>query len=85
MAWELCSDTAAEKWTPMNMQQSTVLGRTLGQSNASSSQGAAGESADVPRFPSAKILGAAGEAIIEHDGYLYRLRRTSRGGLVLTK
>lgn len=71
----------------MNLQQSTVLGLTLGQ--ATSSQGAgsapASDSADVPRFPSSKILGAAGEAVIEHDGHLYRLRRTSRGGLVLTK
>jgi hemin uptake protein HemP len=71
----------------MNMQQSTVPGRTLGQ--ASSGQGSghttAADSADVPRFPSSKILGAAGEAVIEHDGHLYRLRRTSRGGLVLTK
>jgi hemin uptake protein HemP len=41
--------------------------------------------ADIPRFPSSKILGANGEAEIEHDGHLYRLRRTSRGGLVLTK
>jgi hemin uptake protein HemP len=81
----------------MNIQQSTVHGRTLGQSNSSganssganSSQGAssapASDSADVPRFPSSRILGAAGEAVIEHDGHLYRLRRTSRGGLVLTK
>jgi hemin uptake protein HemP len=77
---------------PMNIQQSTALGRTLGQSNSSlpnSGPGAASasgsNSADVPRFPSSKILGAAGEALIEHDGHLYRLRRTSRGGLVLTK
>ena len=71
----------------MNIQQSTVRGQTLGQAN--SSQGAAStsgsDSADVARFPSSKILGAAGEAVIEHDGHLYRLRRTSRGGLVLTK
>jgi hemin uptake protein HemP len=32
-----------------------------------------------------RLLGAAGEAVIEHEGNLYRLRRTSRGGLVLTK
>lgn len=79
----------------MNIQQSTVPGRILGpnSSQANSSQGnssqaagsAAGSDSDVPRFPSSKILGAAGEAVIEHDGHLYRLRRTSRGGLVLTK
>lgn len=39
----------------------------------------------VQRVQSSTILGAAGEAEIEHDGHLYRLRRTSRGGLVLTK
>lgn len=71
----------------MDIQQSTVHGRTLGQASSSQRAGSApaGESADVPRFPSSKILGAAGEAVIEHDGHLYRLRRTSRGGLVLTK
>ncbi len=74
----------------MNIQQSTVPGRILGpnssQANSSQAAGsAAGSDSDVPRFPSSKILGAAGEAVIEHDGHLYRLRRTSRGGLVLTK
>ena len=71
----------------MNIQQSTATGRILGQSNSSEAAGsaAASGSADVPRFPSSKILGSAGEAVIEHDGHLYRLRRTSRGGLVLTK
>jgi len=40
---------------------------------------------EVPQLSSKRLLGAAGEAVIEHDGHLYRLRRTSRGGLVLTK
>ena len=39
----------------------------------------------VPHVSSTRLLGAAGEAVIEHEGNLYRLRRTSRGGLVLTK
>ncbi len=39
----------------------------------------------VPHLESARLLGAGGEAVIEHEGNLYRLRRTSRGGLVLTK
>lgn len=43
------------------------------------------ESALVPHLSSTRLLGAAGEAVIEHEGNLYRLRRTSRGGLVLTK
>ena len=71
----------------MNIQQSTAPGRNLGQAGSSQGVGhtAGADSADVPRFPSSKILGTAGEAVIEHDGHLYRLRRTSRGGLVLTK
>lgn len=43
------------------------------------------EPALVPHLLSSRILGAAGEAVIEHEGNHYRLRRTSRGGLVLTK
>lgn len=43
------------------------------------------DSATVPHLSSTRLLGAAGEAVIEHEGNLYRLRRTSRGGLVLTK
>ena len=39
----------------------------------------------IPRLSSARLLGPEGEAVIEHDGQVYRLRRTSRGGLVLTK
>jgi hemin uptake protein HemP len=46
---------------------------------------AASDSATVPHLSSTRLLGAAGEAVIEHEGNLYRLRRTSRGGLVLTK
>ncbi|HKP25074.1 MAG TPA: hemin uptake protein HemP [Dongiaceae bacterium] len=41
--------------------------------------------ASVPHLSSVRLLGAAGEAVIEHEGHFYRLRRTSRGGLVLTK
>jgi hemin uptake protein HemP len=46
---------------------------------------AAPDTASVPHLSSVRLLGAAGEAVIEHEGNLYRLRRTSRGGLVLTK
>ena len=45
----------------------------------------ASDSATVPHLSSTRLLGAAGEAVIEHEGNFYRLRRTSRGGLVLTK
>ena len=47
--------------------------------------GVAPESALVPHLLSSRLLGEAGEAVIEHEGNYYRLRRTSRGGLVLTK
>jgi len=39
----------------------------------------------IPTLSSAHLLGSAGEAVIEHGGQFYRLRRTDRGGLVLTK
>ena len=45
----------------------------------------ASDAVTVPHLSSTRLLGAAGEAVIEHEGNLYRLRRTSRGGLVLTK
>jgi hemin uptake protein HemP len=45
----------------------------------------ASDAGAVPHLSSTRLLGAAGEAVIEHEGNLYRLRRTSRGGLVLTK
>jgi hemin uptake protein HemP len=71
----------------MNIQQSTAHGRAAGQpsSGQDAEHASRGQPADVPHLASSKILGAGGEAVIEHDGHLYRLRRTSRGGLVLTK
>ena len=39
----------------------------------------------IPQLSSAHLLGPGGEAVIEHGGQFYRLRRTDRGGLVLTK
>ena len=50
-----------------------------------STAASASEGASVRHLSSKRLLGEAGEAVIEHDGHLYRLRRTSRGGLVLTK
>jgi hemin uptake protein HemP len=66
----------------MNIPHATPPSRTAASSD---SRAPVSQQADIPRFPSSKILGAGGEAEIEHDGHLYRLRRTSRGGLVLTK
>lgn len=38
-----------------------------------------------PRFSSEAIFGRATEVLIEHQGALYRLRRTALGKLILTK
>jgi len=43
------------------------------------------ESSVIPVLSSTHLLGSMGEAVIEHVGQFYRLRRTDRGGLVLTK
>lgn len=67
----------------MNIPHATSPSRDTGSAEGRTT--AAPDGHAVPRFPSSKILGAGGEAEIEHDGHLYRLRRTSRGGLVLTK
>lgn len=39
----------------------------------------------TPRLSSQQLLGAANEIEIEHEGAIYRLRRTSLGKLILTK
>jgi hemin uptake protein HemP len=39
----------------------------------------------LPKLDSAKLFGAAVELLIEHNGELYRLRKTRRGKLILTK
>lgn len=69
----------------MNTQHATEAGRNGGPTETAQAGSAGAAIAAVPHFPSAAILGAAGEAMIEHEGHIYRLRRTSRGGLVLTK
>ncbi len=69
----------------MNIPHSTGPGRDAREFGGEGSATASGDKAGVPRFLSSTILGSAGVAEIEHDGHLYRLRRTSRGGLVLTK
>lgn len=38
-----------------------------------------------PRIPSHSLLGEHDEVEIEHEGQLYRLRRTALGKLILTK
>jgi hemin uptake protein HemP len=38
----------------------------------------ASDAGAVPHLSSTRLLGAAGEAVIEHEGNFYRLRRTPR-------
>lgn len=45
----------------------------------------AGAANRVRRIASRDLLGEAAEIEIDHDGQLYRLRRTSLGKLILTK
>lgn len=40
---------------------------------------------DPPRYVSADLFRGAREVLIEHEGDLYRLHRTSKGKLILTK
>ncbi len=40
---------------------------------------------ELRSFASAALLGGLNEAVIEHNGAHYRLRRTSKGKLILTK
>jgi hemin uptake protein HemP len=69
---------SARRWDMSNLQ-SARQGLESNAIKLTSDSGA------VPHLSSERLLGAAGEAVIEHEGNLYRLRRTSRGGLVLTK
>lgn len=43
------------------------------------------ENADKSRLRSTEIFKGAREVVIEHEGEEYRLRRTSKGKLILTK
>lgn len=41
--------------------------------------------AGMRRLASTALFGAAKEVLIEHEGEIYRLRRTAKGKLILTK
>jgi hemin uptake protein HemP len=69
----------------MKMAMSTLQSAPHAWASDRSAAEPATDGVEVPQLSSKGLLGAAGEAVIEHDGHLYRLRRTSRGGLVLTK
>jgi hemin uptake protein HemP len=44
------------------------------------------ESGDtVRRMRSTELFGGSREIVIQHDQHVYRLKQTSRGGLILTK
>jgi len=53
--------------------------------NAKSVNTPASSGVMLPKLDSAKLFGAAVELLIEHNGELYRLRKTRRGKLILTK
>ena len=69
----------------MNNLHSASHGWAPGASTATAATEVTLAANAVPQLSSKRLLGEAGEAVIEHEGHLYRLRRTSRGGLVLTK
>jgi hemin uptake protein HemP len=39
----------------------------------------------VRHMRSSELFGASREVVIQHDQHVYRLKQTSRGGLILTK
>jgi hemin uptake protein HemP len=39
----------------------------------------------VRHVRSVELFGASREVVIQHDHHVYRLKQTSRGGLILTK
>lgn len=41
--------------------------------------------AGVRHVRSVELFGASREVVIQHDHHVYRLKQTSRGGLILTK
>jgi hemin uptake protein HemP len=55
-------------------------GRAPEQAVAASPQGEA-----VRHMRSSELFGTSREVVIQHDQHVYRLKQTSRGGLILTK
>lgn len=44
-----------------------------------------GTAAQRPAVPSSELFRGRRELVIEHNGEIYSLRQTSKGGLILTK
>lgn len=57
---------------------------TPGPSTATTNKAQAGISA-IPVMTSHELLGQQGALQIDHQGAIYTLRSTSKGGLILTK
>ena len=55
-------------------------GRTPEPAAAAAPQGDA-----VRHVRSSELFGTSREVVIQHDQHVYRLKQTSRGGLILTK
>jgi hemin uptake protein HemP len=47
--------------------------------------GGAPQSEAVRHVRSSELFGTSREVVIQHDQHVYRLKQTSRGGLILTK
>ncbi len=59
---------------------------TTGRENAASiGQVEPPAAATVRHVRSVELFGASREVVIQHDHHVYRLKQTSRGGLILTK
>ena len=69
----------------MSHQTAPAAASSLPAAAAVTPASQAGAANRVRRIASRDLLGEAAELEIDHDGQLYRLRRTSLGKLILTK
>ncbi len=74
-------DSSTDDQTPASQLVGPLMASALGPGPPV----AGGSPSAIPRVSSQQLLGAASEIEIEHDGALYRLRRTALGKLILTK
>jgi hemin uptake protein HemP len=70
-----------------------MAGQITGLDEAAGDRGRAPEAAAarspqgeaVRHMRSSELFGTSREVVIQHDQHVYRLKQTSRGGLILTK
>jgi hemin uptake protein HemP len=68
----------------MRTIRTKILPEMKTKDNGPTSPSAPRTPAKPPLVRSSELLGSAGELLIEHEGRLYRLRRTRLGKLILT-